>query len=141
MNMEEELKKKDNQDNKLVLKAKQSEMKNNIRELDFTKKLVLKLEKDLVNLDKEVELKKQINEVMLKNFERVADKANYAYETDPEYTKLLRMYQIVLNDRQFDEFELRREQLVNTIVKEKENIIESEKNIELLELEIKELEE
>jgi hypothetical protein len=139
MEMEEKLKEKITNDS-LELVAKKAELKNNEREYSFTKKMVIKYKKDLINHDKEVELKKKINIIMLQHFNKIEDKATYTYELVPEYIDLLKEYQIVLNDRQMDDFEIRKEQFTNTLKQEEENIISSEKNIQLLKEEIEGLE-
>ena len=140
MNMEELLKKKKedikNTDKNLILKAKKAELSNNERELDFTRKVLDNYTKEAERMDKELSLKTKINEVMLKNFDKMPDKANYAYELTEEYVALLKEYQVILNERQKDEFLLRKEQLLNSIQKEKENITASELNIKLLKEEI-----
>jgi len=135
-NMEEKLKTKEKKDNGLVLKAKKAELINKQRELTFTKKVLTNYYKEVERYDKEIELKCKINDVMLNNFNKVPDKANYAYELTDEYTALLKDYQIIINERQMDEFLLRKEQLLNSIQQEEDNIKASELNIKLLKEEI-----
>jgi uroporphyrinogen-III synthase len=61
MEMEEELKKKDVEDTPLVREAKKADLKNKIRESDFTKKVIDAYKEELESFGREIELQNEIN--------------------------------------------------------------------------------